>query len=363
MTLRLFFGYYKYIDLYQKISILGAGAQYDTCGPRDFGLTTNIPGVYHAKVNGGVCRLFKVLQTNACLNNCHYCAFRRDRSCDRTVATADEMASAFASAHSRRLVDGLFLSSGIVGSADSTMTRMIDTVHILRLRHHYRGYIHLKIMPGSSASTIREAVKISNRISLNIESPTESDLSVLSPDKNLKTGFFSTLFEINRQIRQIKYYGLKTPGVTTQFVVGAGEESDRRLVATTHLLYQQFGLKRVFYSAFRPIPDTPLAQKSAESLTRQNRLYQADFLMRFYRFDPNEICFDNSDRLCLETDPKTLWARKHPEFFPVNITRASYWDLLRVPGLGPVTAKRIIGLRSFPHSLRLPTRSVSFICY
>lgn len=333
------------MDLYQKISILGPGAQYDTCGPRDFGLTTNIPGVYHAKVGGGVCRLFKVLQSNFCRNNCRYCAFRRDRSCSRAVATPDEMSAAFSSAFSRRLVDGLFLSSGIVDNPESTMSRMIDTVHILRNKYHYRGYIHLKIMPGSSPSVIREAVKTSNRLSLNIESPTESDLYNLSPDKDMKNGFFNTLFEIKKQINQIKFYGLKTPSLTTQFVVGAGEETDRSIVGMTHLLYQQFSLKRVFYSAFRPIADTPLAGKPAESLIRQNRLYQADFLMRFYKFAPNELSFDTGSRLCLDTDPKTLWAQNHPEFFPVDINKAGYFQLLRVPGLGPSSVKKILILR------------------
>ncbi len=333
------------MDLYQKISLLGPSAQYDTCGPRDFGLTTNIPGVYHAKVGGSVCRLFKVLQTNSCQNNCRYCAFRRDRDTERTIATPDEMAQAFDSAFRRRLVDGLFLSSGIINTPDNTMARLIDTVSILRQKLHYHGYVHLKLMPGTSSSAIREALKLSNRISLNIESPTESDLHTLSPDKNLKTGFFNTLFDINKQIKQLKYFGLKTPSVTTQFVVGAGEESDRSLVSTTHLLYQQFNLKRVFYSAFRPIDHTPLANKPAENLLRQNRLYQADFLMRFYHFNPTEISFDSTDRLCLDTDPKTLWVHHHPESFPVNLNRATYWQLLRVPGLGPVSAKKIINFR------------------
>lgn len=200
-------------------------------------------------------------------------------------------------------------------------------------------------MPGSSSSVIREAVKISNRLSLNIESPTESDLSTLSPDKNMKTGFFSTLFEIKKQLRQIKFFGLKTPSLTTQFVVGAGEETDRNIVNMTDLLYKQFSLKRVFYSAFRPIANTPLANKPAESLLRQNRLYQTDFLMRFYKFSPTEISFDTNNQLCLSLDPKTLWAQKHRDFFPININKASYYQLLRVPGLGPTSAKKIISLR------------------
>lgn len=333
------------MDLYEKISILGPDAQYDTCGPRDFGQTTNIPGVYNAKFGGQTCRLFKVLQTNGCQNNCKYCAFRRDRNTPRVVATPDEMAIAFESAYRRHLVDGLFLSSGIVNNADSTMTRLIDTVSILRQRK-FKGYIHLKIMPGSSSSTIREAIRLSNRISINIESPTESSLSELSPEKNLKSGFFDTLFEIKKQINQAKFLGIKTPSLTTQFIVGAGSETDRDIVKSTNLLYNQFGLKRVFYSAFRPVAATPLEHKSAASLTRQFRLYQSDFLMRFYNFSPTDLTYDLFGNLSETSDPKTIWAQNHPHFFPVNINRASYFDLLKVPGLGPITAQKIISLRS-----------------
>jgi predicted DNA-binding helix-hairpin-helix protein len=334
------------MDLYQKISILGPGARYDTCGPKDFGQTTNIPGVYQAKVAGGVCRLFKVLQTNTCLNNCRYCAFRRDRSCPRVSATPDEMAKAFLSAHSRRLVDGLFLSSGIVKNPEFTMSRMLDTAHILRDKYRYSGYLHLKIMPGTPPNCVQESLNLANRISLNIESPTQEDLTNLSPDKDLKNGFFKTLFAIRKFINQRKKSGQKTPSLTTQFVVGAGEEKDLDIIRVTNLLYQSFGLKRVFYSAFRPVPQTPLAQKPATSLTREHRLYQADFLMRFYRFSPKDLPLSPDGNLFETSDPKTLWAQNNPGLFPINLNRAGYWELLKVPGIGPTSAKKIIQKRS-----------------
>jgi predicted DNA-binding helix-hairpin-helix protein len=356
------------MDLYQKISILGPGAQYDTCGPRDFGQTTNIPGVYHAKIGSATCRLFKVLQSNYCQNNCFYCAFRRDRNCTRAQASADEMAAAFSSAHQRRLVDGLFLSSGIITNPETTMTKMLDTLTILRQKYHYRGYIHLKIMPGSSGSTIREAAKLSNRISLNMESPNETGLAHLSPEKNLKIGFFQTLFEIKKQIRQLQFYGLKTPSLTTQFVVGANTDSDLDLIKTTNLLYSSFGLKRVFFSAFRPIPNTPLENLPASSLTRQHRLYQSDFLMRFYRFSPQDLPLDQNGNLFESTDPKTLWANLHPNAFPINLNFANYYQLLKIPGLGPVTATKIVKNRRLSpitlsnlSSLKLPQKSLSYI--
>ena len=255
------------------------------------------------------------------------------------------MAQAFNSAYRRRLVDGLFLSSGITKSADTTMTRMLDTLNILRHRYRYKGYIHLKIMPGTSGSTISESIKLANRISLNIESATETDLTNLSPDKTLKKGFFATLFRIKKAIAQAKYYHLKTPSLTTQFVVGATKDKDSHIVSTTHMLYQSFDFKRVFYSPFRPITDTPLSHQPAVSITRAHRLYQADFLMRFYRFSPQDLYFDSSGQLDPNIDPKMIWAKRHPHFFPINLNQADYFKLLKIPGIGPISAKKIIKSR------------------
>jgi len=334
------------MDLYQKISILGPSAQYDTCGPRDFGKTTKIPGVYHAKVGGSrICRLFKVLQTNICRNNCRYCAFRRDRPYKRTTASPEEMAKAFNSAYSRRLVEGLFLSSGVIGDPDKTMTKMLDTAHILRERYHYQGYLHLKIMPGASSSCIRESARLANRISLNIESPTETSLARLSPNKNLKRGFYYTLSLIKKEVEKLRLAGKKAPGITTQFVVGAGDENDGEIIKSTYFLYKNFNLKRVFFSAFRPVADTPLEKKPAASLTREHRLYQADFLIRFYRFSPWDIPLDENGFLPEAKDPKVIWAERHPQFFPVNLNKAGYWHLIRVPGIGPKSARKIIQIR------------------
>ncbi|MFC1622347.1 radical SAM protein [Patescibacteria group bacterium] len=334
------------MGLYEKISILGPSAKYDTCGPRDLGDTTNIPGVYHAKVsNGGICRLFKVLQTNACKNNCNYCAYRKDRRCSRVVASPDEMARAFDIVHTKRLVDGLFLSSGVVRNADYTMSRMLDTVHILRKKYKYSGYVHLKFMPNTPQNCIEEAFRVSNRVSLNIESPTENNLFELSPDKTLKTDFFDTLFRIKRAQKQFKKEGKRTPSLTTQFVVGAGTESDEDILKVTSVLYKSFKLTRVFYSAFRPVPDTPLGQKPAASLVRQHRLYQSDFLMRFYGFSASDLPMDKGGYLPEMEDPKLLWAKRHPEFFPININRADYWNLLKIPGIGPTSARKLIDMR------------------
>lgn len=333
------------MDLYEKVSVLGPTAQYDTCGPKDFGQTSQIPGVYEAKVGRGVCRLFKVLQSSSCRNNCTYCALRRDRETPRVTASPDEMAKAFISAWRRRLVDGLFLSSGIFGNAETTMSRMLDTATILRSKMGYRDYIHLKIMPDSPADTIRETIRLANRISLNIEAPTENDLANLSPEKNWNRGLFYTLTLIKNELRKRRFATGRAPSLTTQFVVGAGQETDQAIVKTTHLLYKNFGLYRSFFSAFRPIEGTPLAEKPAASSVREHRLYQTDFLLRQYRFAPWDIPFDKAGFLPEGADPKLLWAHQHPEYFPINLNTADYWRLLKVPGVGPASAKKIIELR------------------
>lgn len=335
------------LDLYNKISILGPSAKYDTCGPKDLGETTKYPGVYHAKVAGNhVCRLFKVLQTNTCKNNCKYCAFRKDRDTTRTVLTPDEMAASFEEVYSHRLVDGLFLSSGIAGTSDFTMTKMLDTLHIVRDKYKYKGYVHLKIMPGSSNSVICEAVKLANRVSINIESPTDEDLLFLSPEKSLKTDFFTTLNRVKSEITKLRISGAKRlPSITTQFIVGAGEEKDKDLIKMTDHLYKNYDLNRVFYSSFRPIEGTPLADKPAETVTRGHRLYQADWLMRFYKFKPVDIFTNDEGYLDQDVDPKMMWVKAHPELFPINLNLASYWDLLKVPGIGPESAKKIQELR------------------
>ncbi len=340
------------MNLYEKVSILGPSAKYDTCGPKDFGETTDIPGVYHAKVGGSnVCRLFKVLQTNECNHNCNYCAFRKDRDTKRTALTPDEMAQAFDKVYRKRLVDGLFLSSGIDSSPDNTMQRLIDTADILRKRMGYRGYLHLKIMPGISEGAMEKALTLSNRVSINVESANEKALKISSPTKSLKNLLFPTLQKLDSKIkflRELKSYGkkVKIPSLTTQLVVGAGEESDRDIIKMSSLLYRNFNLSRVFYSGFRPVIGTPLEHRNAVSVNREHRLYQSDFLMRFYKFDVSDIPVNSDGFLNSNVDPKQLWADKHPDFYPVNLNSADYWDLLKVPGIGPKSAEKIISRRS-----------------
>jgi predicted DNA-binding helix-hairpin-helix protein len=306
------------------------------------------------------------------VNNCYYCAFRRDRDTQRTETTPDEMAAAFSSAYQRRLVEGFFLSSGIDSHPDTTMTKLLDTAHIIREKYDYKGYIHLKLMPGVSRSTITESFKVANRISLNIESPTEQDLTRLTPNKTLKNGFFATLKTNKDEMDSIKNQQCKVPSLTTQFVVGAGEEKDKDYIRVTNLMYKRYNMKRVFYSAFRPVPRTPLENKPEETITREHRLYQTDFLMRFYKFNPQDIPLDPFGNLSQTIDPKMMWARKHPEYYPININTAGYYRLLKIPGVGPVSAKKIIEYRNWSRIITLSQlkgcrmqvdKMKEFVCY
>lgn len=336
----------NFINIFEKIAILGPGAQYDTCGPKDFGNTTKIPGVYYAKTsNGGICKLFKVLQSNVCQNNCNYCAYRRDRDTRRVTTTADEMASAFNTVWNSRKVDGLFLSSGIVKNPTFSMSQLIDTATILRNKYKYNGYIHLKIMPGTEESAIEEAIRISNRISLNVESPTSDSLAIVAPDKTWDKDFKATLDRIDKIFQKRKYMELRNPSLTTQLVVGAGGEQDREIIDVVGNLYKEYNFKRIFYSTFRPVDKTPLQDHHPTSLIREHRLYQADFLITQYGFTAEEIPTNMFGFLDEGIDPKKVWADLHPKVFPININTAPYQQLIRVPGLGPISAKKIIKFR------------------
>ena len=292
-----------------------------------------------------MCKLFKVLQSNVCQNNCKYCAYRKDRDTQRVTTTPDEMASAFNTVWSSRKVDGLFLSSGIVKDPTYSMAQLIDTATILRNKYKYGGYIHLKIMPGTEESAIEEAIKLSNRISLNVESPTTDSLAIVAPDKSWDRDFKTTLDKIDKVFKQRRYIGLRNPSLTTQLVVGAGGEKDREIIDVVGNLYNAYNFKRIFYSAFRPVEKTPLENHQATSLVREHRLYQADFLINQYGFEANEIPTNMFGLLDEEIDPKRMWADLHPEVFPININTASYQQLIRIPGLGPVSAKKIIQFR------------------
>jgi len=327
--------------------------------------------IYHAKVPGGTMPLLKTLLTNACIKNCAYCPIAA--YCDHRVVSfkPDEMARLFMAMHKAGMVNGLFLSSGIVRDPDTTQELLNDTAKILRTRYGFRGYIHLKVMPGASLEAIKEAARWANRISVNAEAPNEQRLKAIAPDKSFQGEMLPTLKRIAEIITQRRMEWLERQGVvqrigrgwladldelasvptppvlssTTQFVVGAAGESDKELLQTVVQFYRQFQLGRAYFSAFRPICGTKMEDAPAETPVREHRLYQADFLLRRYNFELDELPFDEQGNLPQETDPKLAWALQHPERFPVEVTKAEREELLRVPGIGPETAERIVKAR------------------
>jgi predicted DNA-binding helix-hairpin-helix protein len=238
-------------------------------------------------------------------------------------------------------VQGLFLSSALSFDVQRTQDRMLAVLELLRFHHEFHGYIHVKVLPGADMAQVERATQLAQRVSVNLEAPGKSHLDRIAGDKHYEDLFL--------RMKWIKKFLDKRPdkrgGQTTQFVVGASGETDRDIVSLSENLYGDMRLRRVYYSAFQPVPETPLENQPATPLVREHRLYQVDFLFRKYGFKLGDLVFDEGENLPLETDPKTLWARSHPEFYPVEVNRAPRWELLRVPGIGPITARRIIKQR------------------
>lgn len=336
------------MDIVQKIEVLGESARYDLCNAcgaaarrrDDLGRW-----IYPATLpDGKTVRLLKVLLTNICEKNCYYCGVRAGRNVPRISFTPEELAAAFDQMHRTALVDGLFLSSGICAGADRTMDRMIACVELLRTRYHFSGYIHLKLLPGISEAHIERAVQLANRISVNLEAPNAERLAVIAPHKDF-FGELTAPMQVARRLIDESGGRLVQAGQTTQFVVGAAGEPDREILGTTTQLYRELGLRRAYFSAFQPVPGTPLDSLSPTPTWREHRLYQADWLLRFYGFAFDDLVFDEAGNLPRQADPKLIYARSHPELFPVEINRASREQLLRVPGLGPRSVARILDRR------------------
>jgi len=334
------------MDLWQKLDVLGQAAQYDACqgcGTQMHRVRDDIGRwIYPAvRPDGKRVRLLKVLQSNACQNDCAYCAHRSGRDTCRVTFQPDELARAFAELVQRGHAEGLFLSSGVCGRVDQATERMLATVELVRRRYQFRGYVHLKILPGADEASIAESIKLADRVSVNLEAPSAARLSALSRNKDFEKQLLGTL-EMAHRLRSAL---APSVSMTTQFVVGAAGESDREILATATRLYRDLGLARAFYSAFQPIPETPLEDHPATPLWREHRLYQADFLLRQYGFAFDDLIFDETGNLPARADPKLLWALAHPERFPIEVNSASREELLRIPGIGPRFANRILKRR------------------
>ena len=338
------------MDKLAKLALLGESAKYDVCAsssatPKRFQNAeigrTAPSGVCHSFTPDGRCvSLFKVLLSNQCEKDCLYCPNRAGRDVPRSRFAPEELADLFMEFYRRNYVEGLFLSSGVRHSTGRTMQELLETLEILRTRHRFGGYIHLKILPGAGEAEIERAVALSNRVSLNMEAPTALHLARLSRTKNFASEIMGGLSRIHRHLRD-------QPGVShsTQFIVGAAQESDRDILDSTLRLYSSYGLKRAYFSTFQPVPGTPLDGIAASPLVREHRLYQADFLYRYYGFRMDEMPYNPAGNLDLGIDPKQAFAELHPERFPLEINRASVAELLRIPGIGPRSAKKIVLLR------------------
>jgi len=287
--------------------------------------------------NGKRMKVLKTLLTSACERDCYYCPFRAGRDMRRATYKPEQIAKTFVDMNRAKLVEGLFLSSGIAGGGIRTQDRLLDTVDIIRNKYHYRGYIHLKIMPGSERAQVERAMHLASRISVNLEAPNTERLLKLAPKKTFAEELLQPLIwaeEIRKNQSPHKTWNGGWPSSVTQFVVGAVGETDLELLATSEKLYQQTRLQRAYFSAFTPVRDTPFENLPAEDPRREHRLYQASFLFRDYGFGLEDMPFDPSGNLPKDTDPKLAWARTHLTHTPIEINRATRGELLKIPGLG-----------------------------
>jgi putative DNA modification/repair radical SAM protein len=313
-------------------------------------------GICHTYTEDGRCvSLLKILLTNFCIFDCAYCINRKSNDVKRTAFTVDEVVDLTINFYRRNYIEGLFLSSGIFKSADYTMERLVRIAKKLRTEHKFNGYIHLKAIPGASDELLHEAGLYADRLSCNIEIPSEKSLKIVAPEKNYKE-VLEPMAYLKKQIkghkeerRSIKSTPMFAPGgQSTQLVIGATPENDLKVLNLANNLYKENSLKRVYYSGYIPIEtDNRVPMLKAPPLVRENRLYQADWLMRFYGFKVDEIVSDTFPELDLEVDPKLAYALRHPHLFPVNINKATYEMILRIPGIGVKSAKKIVQSRKF----------------
>jgi len=350
----------------EKLKILAGAAKYDvSCAssgvkrPKDGKGIGNATawGVCHSFAEDGRCiSLLKIMLTNNCIYDCAYCINRRSNDIPRTTFTVSELVELTIEFYRRNYIEGLFLSSGVMRNPDYTMERMIRVAKDLRTVYRYNGYIHLKSIPGASPAIIREAGLYADRLSVNIEIPTEQNLKMLAPDKDYGK-ILQPMGLIHQGILQSKeerklYRNAKkfTPaGQSTQMIIGATPETDRQILSMASTLYKNQNLKRVYYSGFIPVNayDKRLPMLEEPPLVREHRLYQADWLFRFYEFGMDEIVNEKHPNLELEIDPKMSFALRNPSLFPVDINKADYAMILRVPGIGPKSAKLIVTSRKY----------------
>ncbi|MDD5072621.1 MAG: radical SAM protein [Candidatus Omnitrophica bacterium] len=349
-------------DASERLSVLSNDSRYDlacACGTNDDEhrrRSKEGKWIYPVVLpNGGTTYLFKTLLSNECVNNCKYCPLRAGSDTERCSLSPGELAASFMSYYNARRVSGLFLSSAVTGSPDATMEQINRSALNLR-RMRFRGYIHLKIIPGASEAAIRESLSLATAVSLNIETAGESNFRHLSTTKDYIRDIIRPIELISRlTAKGSPYAGIKQ---TTQFVVGASGETDKEIIGYSWKLYRELGLSRVYFSAYQrgagspELPGERSDLTNSDLLAREHRLYQTDWLIRKYGFRADEIPLDRDGNLSLGTDPKEMWAKSHPEFFPVYVNKDDKERLLRVPGLGHVMVEKILSLRKNGSSIR-----------
>jgi predicted DNA-binding helix-hairpin-helix protein len=302
--------------------------------------------------NGRKILLLKTLLSSACERDCFYCPFRAGRDFRRATFKPDEFAGLFSKLNQSGAAEGIFLSSGVAGGGVRTQDKLLDTAEILRRKYQYRGYLHLKIMPGAEKDQVYRAMQLADRLSVNLEAPNTERLAKLAPHKIFMGELLQPLKwieEIRRSVPAYKFWNGHWPSTVTQFVAGGSDESDLELLTTTNWLNKNVRLKRAYFSAFHPVRDTPMENKAAVDPLREHRLYQASFLLRDYGFDLEDLPFAPNSNLPLNTDPKQGWAQLYLLHAPIEINKADKRELIRVPGIGLKGADAILDARRFGH--------------
>lgn len=338
------------MTLKEKLTILADSAKYDVSCSSSGSTRKNEGGIGNAAFSGichsfatdGRCiSLLKILMTNCCIFDCKYCINRKSNNVKRTIFTPEEICELTMNFYRRNYIEGLFLSSGIIKSPDYTMELLIKTIRLLRMKYHFHGYIHSKAIPGASTHLLKELGNLVDRLSANIELPTESGLKLLAPNKEE-----NKVTKIMSYVKENHNRSYVPAGQSTQVIIGATKETDLDIMAKSEALYKSYDLKRVFYSAYIPVnKDKLLPMLKTPPLVRENRLYQADWLLRFYGFRVKDLLDEDNPNFNILMDPKANWALRHLNEFPKEINTVSYYDLLKVPGIGIKSAKRIIACR------------------
>src|SRR2546421_872090 len=339
-------------DTITKLSQIGDVTHFEPAGDQPQSERRRVPYqarsladcITNVSTPGGKKPLLKTMVTTACERNCHYCPFRAGRSKTKRVTFGpDELASGFDALERAGQVEGMFLSSGIIKGSVTTQDKIIDTVEIIRDRYNYQGYIHLKIMPGAEYDQLYRAMQLADRVSVNLEGPTQERLDALAPKKDFQRELLHML-QLAEQIRRTHPYE-KLAGTVTQFVVGAVGDTDLELLSLSNRLYRHYGLTRAYYSGFSPVTQTPFENLPATDPLREHRLYQASFLLRDYGWKVEDLPFLADGNMLLDMDPKRAWAERYLGEAPIDIMKASRLQLLRVPGIGLIGADAILKAR------------------